>query len=52
MLQKSYFIRNLRGKIVKKREKIVHCRVYTFKLTYVKTLSGLNVVILSRFLES
>ena len=52
VLQKSYFIRIQRGKIVKKRGKIVHCRIYTFKLTYVKTLYGLNVVILSRFLES
>lgn len=46
------FYREFEEEIVKKREKIVHCGFYAFKLTYVKTLSALNVVILSRFLES
>lgn len=40
---------NMRGKIVKKRKKIVHCGLSTFKLTYVKTLCEANIVILPCF---
>lgn len=48
-MQKSHFMGNVWGKIVKKREKIVHYLACNLKLIYVKTLCKANIVILQCF---